>query len=325
MIRSPMRWTWRASSPTKIPHAMRGAKRLCNLTAHADDADHPAGGKRRATESHPHAQPDRGGDGGNGETEAGVCGLSESRTVQVPELLTTIVDPATRLRMVSTHIWSAIDGSTGRAVYDNHARIYDALIGNALYNRFAWGTTPSDYRQFAERAIRSGDGCLLDAGCGSLVSTAQLHAVSGRPTILCDLSAGMLIAARDRLIALAGSMPPHLMLLQCDVQRLPFVAQSVGSILCPGMLHIFEDIETVTREFGRVAKSDAQIWMSGLVNDRLISRYYLKLLHGAGEVAAPQNSTSLLARLNHPASGLETPVKSMTIGSMLFASAPPAP
>ncbi len=162
---------------------------------------------------------------------------------------------------------------------------------------------------------------MLDAGCGSLVSTAAMHIGSGRPTILCDLSEGMLCAARDRLIAIAGAVPDHLTLLQADIRDLPFRDGAFGSVLCPGMLHLFDDVEWVTGALARVASSDARIFMSSLVAERWIGRAYLGLLRWSGEIASPRRSGALLDRLNAPGSGLQAPVEARLEGSMCFITA----
>lgn len=208
--------------------------------------------------------------------------------------------------------------------YDGRARLYDRLIGNRLYNRLAWGADPADYAAFAHEAARWGTGPLLDAGCGTLVSTAQVHAVSNRQTLLVDLSIDMLRAARDRLLSRTRQLPETIVLLQADITDLPFRNGSFGAILCPGMLHLFEEPEAITHELARVADGSARIFATSLVADRSISRGYLSLLHRAGEVARPRTATQLLARLNGAASGLATPVQALRIGSMAFVTARPA-
>lgn len=219
---------------------------------------------------------------------------------------------------LAENIYSAVADGSSRIVYDKHAALYDRLIGNTLYNRIAWGTSPESYARFAQIAARSGDGVLLDAGCGSLVSTAEMHVNSGRPTILCDLSTGMLAAARDRIMKLAGGFPDHLVLLQADLRQLPFRDGSFGAVLCPGMLHIFDDVEAVTAELARVSAPKARLHMSSLVAERWIGTRYLHALHRAGEVAIPRSARQLLDRLEKPTSGLAAPLESRLEGSMLF-------
>ncbi|MGB7405825.1 MAG: methyltransferase domain-containing protein [Pacificimonas sp.] len=159
------------------------------------------------------------------------------------------------------------------------------------------------------------------AGCGSLVSTAKAHMASGRPTVLCDLSRGMMKAARDRIRALGGGVPDHLVFLQADLRGLPFRDGAFASVLAPGMLHLFEDVEVVTEELARISAPDASLWMSSLVADRALGRLYLNLLHRAGEVAAPRHAAALLARLRLPGFDNEASLKVERDGNMLFMTA----
>ncbi len=123
---------------------------------------------------------------------------------QLPSLLYDAVDDGKAIRSAGRGIWTALPADSLGQPYDKRAAIYDWLIGNKLYNRILWGTSPEDYRAFAMEAAQSNAGPFLDVGCGSLVSTASVHAQSNRPTVLVDLSLGMLDAARDRLESLVG-------------------------------------------------------------------------------------------------------------------------
>ena len=221
-------------------------------------------------------------------------------------------------------IWSVLPPDTLGQRYDGRAKAYDALIGNRFYNAVAWGTSPVSYTAFAGTAAQHGAGPMLDAGCGTLVSTAAVHAASGRLTVLVDLSLDMLAAGRDRIRALAGCVPDHLCFLQADITDLPFHDGAFGAVLNPGMLHLFADTDRVTRELARVTAQDGAIYMSSLVNDRWIGARYLALLHGAGEVAPPRGFAALTERLNAPLSGLASPVAMRREGNMAFATACPA-
>jgi SAM-dependent methyltransferase len=222
------------------------------------------------------------------------------------------------------HVWSALAPEQAGQRYDGRAKAYDALIGNRLYNALAWGTSPASYAGFAQASVRHGLGPLLDAGCGTLVSTAKVHAASGRPTVLVDLSLDMLVAGRDRIRALTGGVPDHLCFLQADLNTLPFRKQAFGAVLNPGMLHLFADFESVTAELARVTAPGGAIFLSSLVNDRWLGARYLALLHKAGEVAAPRSFAQLTGRLGAPASGLAAPIKARREGNMAFVTAQPA-
>lgn len=241
----------------------------------------------------------------------------------LPAELASLLEAGTAARPVEDRIWSVLAPDAAGQRYDGRARAYDALIGSALYNRIAWGTSPAAYAAFARGAAQHGPGALLDAGCGTLVSTAAVHAASGRPTVLVDLSLDMLRAGRDRVRALAGAVPEHLHFLQADLRALPFRKQAFGSVLAPGMLHIFDDLETVTRELARVTAPEGALFASSLVSDRWLGARYLGVLHGAGEVAPPRSLTELVARLEGASSGLAAPVAARREGNMAFVTARP--
>lgn len=238
-----------------------------------------------------------------------------------PALLAATLAADAVPQLAGNDIWSVLPADTPAPAYDGRAKLYDRLIGNRLYNRIAWGTSPAAYADFARRAAQSGDGAFLDAGCGSLVSTAAVHAASGRPTILVDLSLDMLRVARERLVATAGRLPGHLVLLQADIRRLPFRRASFGAVLCPGMLHLFEDVEAIARGLARVTAPAGRVFMTSLVSDRRFGVRYLAALHRAGEVAQPRTAALLVDRLGADASGMALSLPIDVRGNMAFLAA----
>ncbi|WP_373033791.1 hypothetical protein, partial [Sulfurovum sp.] len=81
------------------------------------------------------------------------------------------------LEKIDGGIYSAIDAPERTADYDTKVRLYDALIGNPLYNRLIWGNWPKEYDRFCREALAdTPKGVVLDAGCGSLVFTADAYA-----------------------------------------------------------------------------------------------------------------------------------------------------
>jgi len=238
-------------------------------------------------------------------------------------LIDVLAQPKAVIR-VEDDIWSVMPHDTPSTPYDGRAQLYDRLIGSRIYNRVAWGADPAGYEAFAQSAVEYGVGTLLDAGCGTLVSTARVHASSQRPTILVDLSIDMLRAARARLLSVTSRVPDILVLLQADLRHLPFRDGAFGAVLCPGMLHLFDDVEAITRELARVSDRNARIFATSLVAERWIGVRYLSLLHRAGEVARPRTAAELLTRLNGDASGLAPPVEANRTGSMVFVTGRPA-
>ncbi|MCJ2179202.1 class I SAM-dependent methyltransferase [Novosphingobium album (ex Hu et al. 2023)] len=238
-----------------------------------------------------------------------------------PNFLEDLLAAGRTARLIEDGIWSVMPTDTVSQPYDGRARLYDHLIGSRIYNHLAWGTSPASYTAFAAEAANSGTGPLLDAGCGTLVSTASVHAVARRPTVLVDLSTDMLRAARGRLVKLAGRVPDQVVLVQADLTALPFRDQAFGSVLCPGMLHLFEDVEAITRQLARVADPAASIFATSLVAERWLGKRYLVALYRAGEVARPRQFTELTSRLNGAGSGLQPPIDARIEGSMAFLKA----
>lgn len=232
-----------------------------------------------------------------------------------PPLLADLLLDAAAPHPAGGGLWSVLPPDEPGQRYDRRAAAYDRVVGSGLYNRLLWGSSPRAYAAFATRAVRAGTGPLLDAGCGSLVFTAAAYARTDRPLVLVDRSLGMLAAARDRLAATGGYRPDRVVLLQADLLHLPFRAAAFGTVLCMGMLHLFDDPAPVAAELARVAGPDGAVFMTSLLAERAVGRRYLSLLHRAGEVAAPRTQAALLAALAAPLPG---PVVCEREGSMGF-------
>jgi SAM-dependent methyltransferase len=237
--------------------------------------------------------------------------------VTPPALLHGILDDGQELRPVGDDIWSMLAGDAPGQRYDRRARVYDALVGSPAYNRLAWGSAPRSYSAFAERAVRSGDGPFLDAGCGSLLFTADAYARARRPLLLVDQSIAMLRLARARLRKARAPVPDHFVLLQADLRRLPFRDGSFPTVLCMGILHLFDDPGGVAGDLARVAPAGGQLFLSSLVAETWRGTRYLNILHAAGEVARPKTLKRLLEELEG-AGALAPPIEAASEGCMSF-------
>jgi hypothetical protein len=149
----------------------------------------------------------------NRKLSQGCIPVFMNRAEQLKELLTE----GCEIRLIEDHIYPALPEASSRHFYDRRATAYDSVVGTRLYNRIMWGTSPLDYVAFAREAIMSNPGeRMVDAGCGSLLFTAQLYIASDRQIVAFDQSLRMLQRARARLIELSGSVPEHIVLLQWD-------------------------------------------------------------------------------------------------------------
>jgi ubiquinone/menaquinone biosynthesis C-methylase UbiE len=214
-------------------------------------------------------------------------------------LLDSLLRRDARLRQVEDGIFSVVPDHGERNGYDSAALFYDLLIGNPVYNRMVWGNWPKAYADYCRAALNSStQGCVLDAGCGTLVFTAPeylLHAT--RPIVLLDRSLGMLKRARGRLTSRRNALPEHIVLLQGDITDLPFKAESFETVLSWGVLHLFEDFRLPLRELSRIASPGSLMFFTSLVTGRQPGTRYLKWLNRHGEVAAPRTINETLSHI----------------------------
>lgn len=231
-----------------------------------------------------------------------------------------VMDSARPLRQLDERLFSVLpEGAAGHA-YDGRARAYDWMIGSRLYNRMAWGASPADYRRFARRAVESAPGgWFLDAGCGTLLLTAEAYrAAPGRPIVVLDQSLGMLKRARERMLAGGRRLPPHVVFLQADLLDLPFRPGSFRTLMSMGMLHLFPDAGPLAANLESLLLPDGALFLTSLVENGRVGDRYLRVLHRQGEVAAPRDADALKTLLR---ASLRRAVAYSVIGNMAYAVA----
>lgn len=203
------------------------------------------------------------------------------------------------LEEVDDGIFSCLPPAQRHSDYDSKVRGYDLLVGNRYYNRLVWGNWPSRYRAFCREALAgSRGGTYLDAGCGSLVFTADVYTQADNTRIvLLDRSLGMLAKGRDRIRARAGRGADNITFLQGDIFDLPFRDQVFDAVASYGVLHVFDDQAGMLDEMTRVRRPGGKRFFSSLVGNNALGMKYLELLKKAGEVATCQTSDALAARI----------------------------
>ena len=211
------------------------------------------------------------------------------------EKLKEIVSENRTLRLIEDGIYSVLEDASHNHLYDRRAAAYDLIVSTRLYNRLMWGTSPSDYVMFARSAIESqADGLHLDAGCGSLLFTARDYVESRRQVIAFDQSLEMLRRARRRLVKLSGSTLAHIVLLQADLNDLPFRPQSFSTILCLNVLHQFASATELINNLNTLLAGGGHLYLTSLItNNRVMGDSYLKALYKAGEFVRPRSSEEL--------------------------------
>jgi ubiquinone/menaquinone biosynthesis C-methylase UbiE len=237
--------------------------------------------------------------------------------MNVPNELKDVLAETRAVRLVEDDIYSVLPDLSHKHHYDKRAAVYDLVVGTRLYNFAMWGSSPLDYIAFARQAVGSNaNGRFLDAGCGSLLFTARVYLESNRQIIAFDQSLSMLRHARRRLINLTGIMPEHILLLQADLNDLPFRPASFHTILCLNVLHQFEDAAALVHHFKRLLTEDGHSYLTSLVaNNRFVGDRYLNALYAMGEFVRPRTEIELKEILDK---SLRQEVTYKTKGNMAF-------
>ncbi len=213
--------------------------------------------------------------------------MASEHSTSAYEIATQRLLKGRELREVEPGLYSALPETEEAQHYDRLAGIYDRLIGSRLYNRWMWGSDLRDYTAFADAALRSAtSGPYLDAGCGSMLFTAEVYRQAQRPVIAMDHSLEMLRRARARLQQGNGSIPANVVLIQADLHDLPFQAASFATVLSMGMLHLFEDGGAMLRAVRSLLLPRGRLYLNTLVLNQRWGDHYLRFLHRRDEVAA---------------------------------------
>jgi SAM-dependent methyltransferase len=221
-------------------------------------------------------------------------------------------------RQVEDGIYSVLPVDAGPHPYDSWAALYDLVVGSRPYNRLVWGCSPREYGRFAEQAVRSADGCFLEAGCGSLVFAAGAYARAERPLILMDQSLGMLRRARQRLIEEAGRVPGHVALLQADLRAVPFRPAAFRTILSLNVLHLVPDVPAMLRPLARCLAPGGGFYATSLVLSGSRRDRAMRFYHRTGEFAPPRTPAEFADTLEQ---ALDAAPAVRVAGSMAFAVA----
>lgn len=221
------------------------------------------------------------------------------------------------VELIEESIYSVLKDAPRAHQYDRKAALYDFLVGNRVYNRLLWGGSPDHYVAFAQRADNSQPrGPVLDAGCGSLLFTAEAHLGCGRTVIACDQSLDMLRRARQRLIKLSHLGRGDIFLVQADLSDLPFRQNVFQTVLCMNVLHHCADATTLIRNLNQLLTATGQLYLTSLaLSNRLIGDAYLRLLYQQGWIVRPRSVAELNGLIE---SALRQEPDITTAGSMAY-------
>ena len=214
------------------------------------------------------------------------------------EMISELLLPGVALYSVEPHIYSVYPDSEPIHDYDQAVDFYDRVIGNLIYNWIFWGYSISEFTDFIRMVIaRAGSDPILDAGCGSLVFTAEPYsAYRDRPVVMLDQSIEMLRAARSKLAKLCTGIPPNIVFLQGDILELPFQPQSFSTVVSMSVLHVLDDGRTMLGELKRVwDEENGNLAVTSLVLGRAIGDRYLRFLRKKEGVTDPRTAGEVVA------------------------------
>jgi len=183
-------------------------------------------------------------------------------------------------------------GEFGDSVYDGRAAAYDRLIGSRWYNRLLWDASPDDYAAFAQRAVDSAPGPLLDVAAGTASATCEAYRTSDRMIVLTDSSRDMLTQAARRLAG-DGQLRPGMRFVQADAFDLQFAPGGFDTVVSLGFLHLVADAVGFVDGLRAQVRPGGQVFLSSLVAATAVGTRYLRVLHRLGEVAEPRTADDL--------------------------------
>jgi SAM-dependent methyltransferase len=228
-------------------------------------------------------------------------------TSTLPEHLAAVLANADAVSEVEPDIWRVNGASAAVAQYDTIGRAYDLVGGLDIYHRVFWGVSTREYRMFADAAVSArGAGTLLDAGCGSMLFTAQTHGY----VVGIDPSLRMLRLARARL-----GPSPHAALLHAGALHSPFRPDAFGVVVCMNVAHVLDDLNGLLSETWRILKPGGRLFLTTVVLVDSWRDHYLGMLYRRGIMASPRRAEHVLDAVR---TRFETNPAAHVKGSMLF-------
>ncbi|MEZ4908740.1 MAG: class I SAM-dependent methyltransferase [Saprospiraceae bacterium] len=199
---------------------------------------------------------------------------------------------------IDDNIWEVEGLQKGE--YDTQAVQYDNIISNGIYNRIMWGNSPKDYSNFCQKGlVQSANGIIADIGCGTLSFTYREYSeFSGDDLYLCDLSFEMLKIGKTR-IHNSKSDTSNINFIRLNALDMPFQDNSIDTVLCFGIFHIFDEPDILISEIFRILKPGGKLFLTSLCTDRNLSAKYLNLLYKKGHVAKPLKSIEIKSAIEN--------------------------
>ena len=232
-----------------------------------------------------------------------------------PAILRNMLLNNPQLQEVSSGIWSVSGSITeASAQYDSIGGAYDVVGGMDLYHQVFWGVPTEEYRRFAAKAgMACGTGCLLDAGCGSMLFSAATHA--GRSSgVVIGADASLLMLERAQKNLHSRSHFPDTYLLRTNLLRTPFVPAAFDVVLSLHVAHVVEELAAMLEEMRRILKPGGKLFLTSVVLANTWRDHYLHALFRRGIMASPRKPLEIVTALQRTVG----PTKHHQVGSMLF-------
>lgn len=209
------------------------------------------------------------------------------------------------LRQVEPDVFSVLETDLVGNAYDTEfGNIYDFVACSPVYNRLVWGYSIRHFAKLEEEALAgSGNGIVLDLGCGSLAFTAGTYGRHpGRRVVFVDQSLKMLRLAKSRMVAMHGSIPAGMVFLHADAVNLPFRSHAFGAVVCMNLLHCVPDIGSVFSGARRVLAGGGRMYFTTLVRAGRFADRYLEALARAGKLVGrdAEDLRAAVASLGEP-------------------------
>jgi len=220
------------------------------------------------------------------------------------------------IKLIEPDIYGLSNVENSVSGYDSKSKFYDVVVGSSIYNKIMWGNDISDYKKFAEDAVKNTKGILVDAGCGSLNFTLDAYLKSECKIILIDSSIEMLRICREKLKP-SGRLGVDIFCVQGDILKLNLESEKIDSILSMGMIHLFENQQVcnILNGFTKGLAKGGKIYLSSLNPQTKFSKKYMRLLYSKGEMAKPREINELGELINCCSKG---DLKEFWKGSMLY-------
>ncbi len=197
-----------------------------------------------------------------------------------------LIESNINVKEVEPDIYTVLEQTEKLNSYDGlFGDFYDIVACNPVYNKIIWGVDTKKFGHILENLLNSGNGPILDAGCGSLAFTYEFYRdYDRRPVVFLDQSMNLLRKAKRRLTKKNRTLTDNKLILQGDAFTLPFQAESFTTIVSMNLLHALTDINPFLSAMTTMAEPGSDMIFTTLIKNNRYADKILKKWDDAGEV-----------------------------------------